>query len=259
MYESPYCPWAGADEANVTNILNTGPTIVNSMGHSDAVYDSGITPSDIAGLTNSFPYFMYSEGCDAGALDPSSSTIAQEQIVAPHGALGVVMNTNLGWYASGPSPSYSYNFNQAFWNAVFVQGKVSPGEANEESKYVVLSEAGFTAVYRWIYFETTLYGDPETPLQVGQMGEIRGTVWNDANHSGTYSAGDTGVAGDTVFVDLNQNGILDSSSANPVSTDVPLSIPAAGTYTSTLTTSNLPGLITGVTVTLDMTWPYAVT
>ena len=40
-----------------------------------------------------------------------------------------------------------------------------------------------------------MYGDPETPLQVGQIGQIRGTVSNAANGNG--------VAGDTVFVDLN--------------------------------------------------------
>ena len=54
--------------------------------------------SDIAGLTNSFPYFMYSEGCDAGAMDQANPCIAAEQVVAPTRPVGVVMNTNLGWY-----------------------------------------------------------------------------------------------------------------------------------------------------------------
>ena len=64
------------------------------------------------------------------------------------------------------------------------------------------------------------------------------------------------MAGDTVFLDMNQNGTLDSSTANPASTDVPLSMPDAGTFNSTLTTSGLAGLVTDVTVTLNMTWPW---
>ncbi len=91
-----------------------------------------------------------------------------------------------------------------------------------------------------------LYGDPETPLQVGQIGEVRGTV---------QTPGGQGVAGDTVFLDMNQNGTLDSSTANPASTNVPLSMPEQGTFNSTLTTSSLAGLITNVTVTLNITWP----
>ena len=43
--------------------------MVNSMGHSNSTLDSAITVTDIGGLTNSFPYFMYSEGCEAGAMD----------------------------------------------------------------------------------------------------------------------------------------------------------------------------------------------
>ena len=66
------------------------------MGHSNATYDSAITVSDIAGLTNSFPYFMYSEGCEAGAMDLADPCIAQEQVDAPDGALGVIMNTQFG-------------------------------------------------------------------------------------------------------------------------------------------------------------------
>ena len=38
---------------------------------------------------------------------------------------------------------------------------------------------------------------------------ITGTVWNDANHNGIEDAGEAGLAGVTVFLDLNQDGRLD--------------------------------------------------
>ncbi|MGA2619779.1 MAG: C25 family cysteine peptidase, partial [Thermoguttaceae bacterium] len=249
--------WTSADETAVISDLSAGPTLVNSLGHSNATYDSAITVADIGNLKNSFPYFMYSEGCDAGALDQADPCIAEEQVVAPHAALGAVMNTNLGWYASGSSPGYSYDYALAFWNAVFNAGQVSPGQANENSKVDNLFRVS-TDVYRWIDFETMLFGDPETPLQVGQIGQIRGNVWNDANGNGVHDSGETGLAGDTVFVDLNHNGTLDSQTVNQsaAAPQVPMAIPGYGTFTSTLATNNLPGLITKVTVTLNITYPY---
>jgi hypothetical protein len=39
---------------------------------------------------------------------------------------------------------------------------------------------------------------------------ISGTVFNDANDSGTLNTGETGVHGRNVYIDLNKNGILDS-------------------------------------------------
>ncbi len=199
---------------------------------------------------------MYSQGCDAGALDQADPCIAEEQVLAPYAAVGVVMNTNLGWYASGNTTAYSnvYAFN--FWNAVFNEGMLSPGQANAASKVANLALVTSNGIDRWIDFETTLFGDPETPLQIGRIGEIRGTVTNDANQNGTLDAGETGVAGDAVFVDLNQNGALDSSTVNLQSGNVPMSIPGKGTFTSTLTASNLPGLIDDVTVNLSLNYSY---
>ncbi len=253
LYDTPTSTWSAA---TLINDLNASPAIVNSLGHSNATTDSRIGISDIANLTNSFPYFMYSQGCDAGALDQADPCIAEEQVLAPHAAVGVVMNTNLGWYASGNTTAYSnvYAFN--FWNAVFNEGMLSPGQANAASKVANLVLVTSNGIDRWIDFETTLFGDPQTPLQIGRIGEIRGTVTNDANQNGTLDAGETGVAGDAVFVDLNQNGALDSSTVNLQSGNVPMSIPGKGTFTSTLTASNLPGLIDDVTVNLSLNYSY---
>jgi uncharacterized protein (DUF2141 family) len=46
-------------------------------------------------------------------------------------------------------------------------------------------------------------------------GEIDGTVFVDQNHDGTFDAGDPGQAGVTVYLDLNNNGVLDTQTAEP--------------------------------------------
>lgn len=43
------------------------------------------------------------------------------------------------------------------------------------------------------------------------VGTIRGAVWNDANGDGIRAVDDAGLAGRTVFIDLNGNGIIDAS------------------------------------------------
>jgi sugar lactone lactonase YvrE len=46
--------------------------------------------------------------------------------------------------------------------------------------------------------------------QTAQLNEIRGTKWNDLNRDRALTAGEPGIAGWTVFLDTNQNGVLDA-------------------------------------------------
>jgi VCBS repeat-containing protein len=43
-----------------------------------------------------------------------------------------------------------------------------------------------------------------------QVGTIQGTVWNDANGDGLRNAGESAIAGETVFIDLNNSGTQDA-------------------------------------------------
>jgi hypothetical protein len=46
--------------------------------------------------------------------------------------------------------------------------------------------------------------------QTVQLNEIRGTKWNDLNRDRVQNAGEPGIPGWTVFLDTNQNGVLDA-------------------------------------------------
>ncbi len=55
---------------------------------------------------------------------------------------------------------------------------------------------------------TTTQSDfPNTQLQIGTL---RGNAWNDDNGDGIHGLTETGIAGQTVYLDLNLNGALDS-------------------------------------------------
>ena len=142
----------GYGETNIVSLLNAGPTVVNSVGHSNATDDSGITVSDVAGLTNSFPYFMYSTGCEAGAMNQADPCIAAEQVDAVHAALGVVMNTQLGWYVSGDAVGLKLCLRAQFLGRRVRQrdGEPGPGECVFEGGQPGQRVCGWNDALDWL-------------------------------------------------------------------------------------------------------------
>ncbi|MBN1910188.1 MAG: proprotein convertase P-domain-containing protein, partial [Pirellulales bacterium] len=96
-------------------------------------------------------------------------------------------------------------------------------------------------------------GDPPAPDPVN---EISGTVWNDLNGDGSQDVGETGLAGETVYLDLNENGTLDTQTLNIDSADIPKNILDHATTISTITFGGFSQPITDVNITLDITHTY---
>jgi subtilisin-like proprotein convertase family protein len=83
---------------------------------------------------------------------------------------------------------------------------------------------------------------------------ISGTVFQDNNGDGVLDAGDTPIAGATVYLDANDNGMLDpTTTTNFSSTNVPLTISGGSTVTSSLTVSGTTAPITNISLTLNIT------
>jgi subtilisin-like proprotein convertase family protein len=87
-------------------------------------------------------------------------------------------------------------------------------------------------------------------------GTITGTVFNDANMDGLQDNGETGLSGWTVYDDLNNDGVFESSGqATASSTNVPLTAPSRTTTSSTLTISGMNGTIADLNVNLTINDP----
>jgi subtilisin-like proprotein convertase family protein len=86
-------------------------------------------------------------------------------------------------------------------------------------------------------------------------GSISGHKFNDLDGDGVRGANEPGLAGWTIYLDENKDGVLnDASSTNELSsTAVPKEIKDLSTVTSKLAVTNLSGPITDVDVTLDIT------
>jgi len=147
--------------ADVVAALNASPCVVNHLGHSAWTNNAKLVASDVYALTNEAPYFMYSQGCEAGQFQRSDA-IAEVHIQAPAGAWAVIMNTHYGWYLPGGIGG-SYHWHTEFWDAVFHEGIDRVGEAHFDSKNDLGSSYGTD---RWVFFACELFGDPEVRLRV---------------------------------------------------------------------------------------------
>jgi len=96
-------------------------------------------------------------------------------------------------------------------------------------------------------------GEPEP--EPNPVNDISGAVFDDTNANGAQDAGELGLAGQTVFLDANQNGVLDQV-VHAASTNASKAITDRTTITSTLTVSGAVGTITDVNVSLNISHTY---
>ena len=99
-------------------------------------------------------------------------------------------------------------------------------------------------------YDLTLTLDAGAP----SSGQIRGAKWEDVDGDGARDAGEPGIADWTIYLDLNNDGLLTPQAVDTVdSTDVPKSIRSRKTVTSNLTVAGIAEAIADVNVTLDIT------
>ncbi|HUU00614.1 MAG TPA: C25 family cysteine peptidase [Myxococcota bacterium] len=151
----------GASQA--LSVFNGGSHLINHLGHSYTNYAMRTDTDQIdSGLNNSLPFFAYSQGCYPGAFDNRfddgsvywQDSYAEHMLLGDHGAFALVMNTR---YGLGGSSNYFHRF---FWDAVFRNGQTHLGAMlawSREQNAGWISDVGI----RWVYYETTLFGDPE--------------------------------------------------------------------------------------------------
>jgi len=164
--------WTTAD---LSSQLNNGVHILNHLGHAAAtLFGKEFSPTDADNLTNTDYFFGYTQGCYSGAYDNKNSEggyelvfdcMLEHFITESSGAFAFIGNTRYGWYMSTNTDGPSQRYNREFWDAVVYEGKTHLGEALEDSKEDNVGLVNSYGAYRWCYFEISLLGDPQTPLQ----------------------------------------------------------------------------------------------
>jgi hypothetical protein len=156
--------WPGNDwpKEELINRINDNVHIINHLGHSGYDYNMKMYISDADALTNTRYFFAYSQGCDNGGFDNpyGFDCIAEHFTVkTDHGAFAVIANARYGYGAVGSTDGANQCYHREFIDAIFGEGIIQLGRANQDSKEDNLYKIHKGAM-RWCYYEINLLGDP---------------------------------------------------------------------------------------------------
>ena len=147
--------------------LNASPNLVAHSGHGERTSCMNMTPARLRALTNAAPFLLNSMACHPGDFTTSAESIVEACLNTSNAAFAAVLNTNYGWFDIAEEWLCSGEFMLTFFEHAVLRGE-SLGEALQRGKADLLAKvetSGDELVYRWCYFENTLFGDPQLTLQ----------------------------------------------------------------------------------------------
>jgi hypothetical protein len=176
--EDPCCCWPLYDadhedydwpKSDLLCLMNGGIHVFNHLGHANYTYDMKLYTSDLASLTNTDYFFIYSQGCMPGGFD-TTNCFAEVITSMEEGAFAVVMNARFGWGTYGSTDGPSHRFGRQFWDAVLCEDMLEMGRANQDSKEDNIPAIN-EACMRWCYYELNLFGDPAQQFRFTEVCE----------------------------------------------------------------------------------------
>jgi|GEM_PF-1810194 Fibronectin type 3 domain-containing protein len=262
LYDRDYAGNAWPKSEVIDNVLNPGPNLINHMGHANNTYLLKMENADVDTLKNTSPFFLYSQGCYAGAFDNcnpdetynNQDSIGEHFVCSTNGAFAAIVNSRYGWYTKNDTRAPSQYFDRQFWDAVFGQNIHSLGQALSYSKEMnisYLTNSNYADNMRYCYYEINLLGDPETKLTETEQGKTQPVIISSDPGPDSTKV----VLDKTITVKFNKDvitgddfskiSLLDSGNL-PVNSDITLSgntltiKPAADLAENTVYTVNIP-------------------
>ncbi|MGQ9678868.1 MAG: C25 family cysteine peptidase [bacterium] len=146
--------------------INAGFHFCHAAAHGDdyGLYTQGgfpiYTTTEARSQTNTTrPMILNSIACISGNFE-ASDCLAEELVNNPNGgAVATIMNSRYGW-GSPPSMGPSEKLDCMFYDYYFLGDTAEIGRNHCSSKGVYGYMAQSQAVWRWCYYELTLFGDP---------------------------------------------------------------------------------------------------
>ena len=161
--------------------LNRSPAVALYNGHGTADTLMRMSGSDLARLTNAWPFLFCSVGCSAGEFDhgkfwPDSfgETLVND---SRHGAFAAILNARAGWFDPQYPWKYSGEFQLKFFDELLRRGHRNLGLALQRGKEDLIGQVEITGsmTYRWCYYGMTLLGDPHLEFHVPEAtGQLSG-------------------------------------------------------------------------------------
>ncbi|MBN1578830.1 MAG: choice-of-anchor D domain-containing protein [Chitinispirillaceae bacterium] len=177
--------WPASDL--IASFNSDAVSIYNHLGHANETNVMKLTNSSVDALTNTKPFFAYSQGCYPG--DYTANCIAEHFTTSNrHGAFAVVFNSRYGWGAHNDGDSTmdgpSQRFDRQFWDAYFGEYILTFGDVNADSHEDNIWDINGNYI-RWCMYETNLFGDPQLLIR----GQLTGPMVQYLSHTINDAAG----------------------------------------------------------------------
>ena len=155
-----------------------GVNLLNRLGHSNVTYNMKMYNSDLTttnftndGITRGF-VVGYSQGCYNGSFDNrddgggygGTDCFAEAFTNLQTGEVATIANSRYGWYNPGGTNSSSQYYDRLFFDAIFGENITQVGDVNAQSKEDDVSYIQNDANWRWVAYETNLFGDPSMDI-----------------------------------------------------------------------------------------------
>ena len=167
LYDNSDFTWYPEDF--IQELYTVQPQIINHDGHGYPNYMLKMGSDNFLQFENEKPFFIYSHSCLTGSFDNyyPGGQYSKEDCIAeiltceiPYGAYACILNARYGLGSENSPISPSGSYDESFYKALFTKNIREFGGANHFSKednVWRINENG----YRWCYYETNLFGDPE--------------------------------------------------------------------------------------------------
>ncbi len=156
------------------------------------------------------------------------------------------------FFATGRDNNFLYSVEPGTGSAMLI----GPTGLEEVSGLTMAASRGTPLAGGHLVFAKS--GSLVTNLNFGnaQPSQIRGTKYDDDNGNGVFEVGEVPVAGRTIFVDKNQNGVFDEAHGDFRNWDRDKPLPDLASSISTLSLANIKGAITDIDLQLRIEHTY---
>ena len=170
---------------------NSGTHLLNHLGHSFTDYNMKMYCSDVTlqnftndGETRGF-VIGYSQGCYNGSFDnrgtsagdySSTDCFAEYITNLARAEVACVSNSRYGWYMPSSTNSSSQMYDREFFDALFGEGITMIGAMNADSKEDNPGIFNSNDNYRWVAYQTNLFGDPTLDVWTAVPQDITASI-----------------------------------------------------------------------------------
>lgn len=178
IYDEDYGSYTQYQAAVKQSINNDNTAIINHLDHGSTTFALSMSSSEIRSLTNTKPFFAYSQGCLSGRF--ISGTTSEQMLTVEDGdnrALATVLNTGYGYGSYSTTAGSSQHLQKLFWDYFFNcsadnQNNWQLGKAQAYSKdklSAFIDSSSWSHAWCYVWYSSHFFGDPAQTIKIEEI------------------------------------------------------------------------------------------